>query len=160
MSAFTEALHEMVRKFVDGGSKFEPADVRTQLMHDHPQIIRDHFEHLGNRQLLNEIKSILRAWSEDDHTSNDQMTLPGIALPTAIAIPAENESGYVYRSTSSATFEDLLAAEHVRLKNVERAQARLDQFRESLETLRPYMEHDRLVTVADAIEQMQSQNQV
>ena len=93
---------------------------------------------------------IMRSFSEDD--GGDQLTIPGLGLPTAICVASPDGTYFV--RTDKATWPEIEAGERQREQNVEAAQAKLDAYREGKETVRPYMEHDHCVSVADAIETM------
>lgn len=96
------------------------------------------------------VANLMRDLSDDD--GNAQLTLPGLDLPSALAIPAPNGTYYV--RTDKATWVELVAGREVRAVNVERAQAKLDAYDESIDVLRQFMEHDPTLTVADALNRM------
>lgn len=93
------------------------------------------------------VANLMRDLSDDDGAA--QLTLPGLGLPSALAIPTPDGTYYV--RTDKATWPELLAGREVRAVNVERAQAKLDTYDESLDLLRDVMEPDHSLTVTDAL---------
>src|SRR5207253_6600704 len=93
-------------------------------------------------------KAIMKGLTEND---NSQLGLPGLTLPSAIAVPQDEEGGYYYVRTDKAHWPELLAGRELRVENVQRAQAKLDAYEESLRLLRPVMEDDVEMTVGDAL---------
>lgn len=96
------------------------------------------------------VANLMRDLSSDE--GDAQLTLPGLDLPSALAIPAP--SGTYYVRTDKATWTELVLGREVRAENVDRAQAKLDAYDESLETLRPVMEDDPTLSVADALDRL------
>lgn len=97
------------------------------------------------------VAKLMRDLTDDDA---DQLALPGLALPSAIAIPAPDGTYYV--RSDKATWDELVAGREVRVANVSAAQTKLDAYDESVETLRPFMENDPTITVADAVRSMRA----
>lgn len=96
------------------------------------------------------VANIMRDLTDDDEA--EQLTLPGLGLPSAIAV--QTPDGTYYVRSDKATWPELLAGRKVRLDNVQRAAARLDDYDEALANLAPIMEADPLISVADALRQM------
>ena len=96
-------------------------------------------------------KAIMKELSENDQPP--LLSLAGLAVPTAIAVPKEM-GGFYYVRTDKATWTQLLAGERTRATYVERAAARLDAYRESIAYMRPVMERHPNLTVAEAVELM------
>lgn len=94
-------------------------------------------------------KDVMRDLAEDDE-DRDQQRLPGIRLPSAIAVP-QGDGSYRYVLAEKATWDVLVAGRAVRTANVSRAQAKLDLYDEAVDLLRPFMENDPSCTVADAL---------
>lgn len=114
----------------------------------------DEFAAESERLVLASARTIVANLMRDltDDEGDAQLTIPGLSLPSALAIPAPNGTYYV--RTDKATWLELLAGRDVRAVNVERAQAKLDAYADSLERLREVMEADLGLTVAEAIEKM------
>jgi hypothetical protein len=89
---------------------------------------------------------MMRDLSDDDGVA--QLSLPGLELPSAIAV--QHPDGTYYVRSDKATWDELLAGRQVREANVSAAQAKLDTYDESLDVLRPHMEGTER-TVADAV---------
>jgi hypothetical protein len=96
-------------------------------------------------------KAIMKELSENDEPP--LLSLLGLAVPTAIAVPKE-EGGFYYVRTDKATWVQMVAGERTRAANVERALAKLDAYRESMEYLRPAMERHPERTVAAAVKHL------
>ncbi len=93
------------------------------------------------------VAKLMRDLTEDDH---EQLELAGMGgLPSAIAIPGPDGTYYV--RSDKATWPELLIGRDVRGENVAAAAAKLAAYDETLESLRPLMEHDHSLTVAAAV---------
>lgn len=90
------------------------------------------------------VSKLMRDLTDDDAPS--QLSLPGLELPSAIAV--QHPDGTYYVRSDKATWTELLAGRAIREANVSAAQAKLDIYDESLDVLRPHMEGTDL-TVAD-----------
>jgi hypothetical protein len=99
------------------------------------------------------MKDLTEDDEEDDASSWRQLTLRGLALPTAIALPDQggDDGAFPYVRTDKATWSDLVAGGEIRDRNVERAQAKRDAYWESVDYLRPIMEKQPHLTVAEAL---------
>lgn len=93
-------------------------------------------------------KNVMRSLSDDDESG--QQRLPGLHLPSAIAVPKPDGS-YIYVQTEKATWSVLRLGRLTRATNVDHAKTKLDQYDESLDRLRPFMETDALCTVTEAL---------
>lgn len=118
----------------------------------YPDAFVDETARLVRNAARNTAKKLLRDLAEDD--DGDQLRLPGLILPTALAVPAENGDGYYYVRTDKATWPQVEAGRHIREVNVERAQAKLDAYDDSMGKLSPLMAHDWSLTVGDALREM------
>lgn len=96
------------------------------------------------------VRNLMRDLTSDDESP--QLSLPGLDLPSAIAV--QTDTGTYYVRSDKATWSELEAGEDVRAGNVAAAQSKLDTYRESMELLRPFMEGNPSVTVADAVRAM------
>lgn len=94
-------------------------------------------------------KDVMRDLAEDEDNGGQQR-LPGIHLPSAIAVP-QQDGTFRYVLAEKATWEVLVAGRALRTANVARAQAKLDLYDETLDRLRPIMANDPTCTVADAL---------
>ncbi len=99
------------------------------------------------------VKEHLRDLADDDAPGDGQMSLPGLHLPSAIAVKDGNRHYYV--RSDQATWPELLAGLDTRERNIDRAVIQRDLYNDSVERLRPNMEDfpDRTVTEAVRIEQ-------
>jgi hypothetical protein len=112
----------------------------------------DVFESEAERLVLQSARTIvaklMRELTEDD----DQQTLPGLNLPSAIAV--RTVDGTYYVRADKATWTELLAGRELRTDNVTAAQVKLDAYNNTLDVLRPYMEHRPEVCLAEALREM------
>lgn len=93
------------------------------------------------------VAKLMRDLAEND---DEQLAFPGLAgLPSAIAVPTDDGTYYV--RSDKATWPELLVGRQLRADNVEAARRKLDAYNETLEVLRPFMEADANLTVADAM---------
>jgi hypothetical protein len=114
----------------------------------------DDFAAESERLVLASATSIVRELLRDlaDDEDDAQLSLPGMAFPSAICV--QTPDGTYYVRTDKATWPELLAGRDVRATNVDRAAAKLAIYDASLEKLREVMEADETLTVADAIEKL------
>jgi hypothetical protein len=113
----------------------------------------DAFTEASQQMVLASARSIVANLMRDLADDNDQLQLPGIeGLPSAIAV--QTPDGTYYVRADKARWPELQSGRDLRLSNVERAQAKLDAYDETLEVLRPYMERDDELTVAGAFAAM------
>jgi len=152
MNTYTATLCEVIDELMASGEGFQLGDVATRMIEQHGELLRDRAEKAQYRQIINDAKTILRKMSDDD--TLQQEALPGLGLPSAIAIPAETESGFVYKSSLNCTWDDLQGGIEVRRRHLQTAGAKYDQMVDEVEALRPEMEYDRTITVRQAIENM------
>lgn len=97
------------------------------------------------------VANLMRDLSEDDGPT--QLSIPGLDLPSAIAV--QHPDGTYYVRSDKATWTELLAGRTVRESNVSAAQAKLDAYDESCDVLRPYMQGTAL-TVGEAARLLQA----
>ncbi len=143
-------LHEAATSLLESRDRVEAPDVvlRARMLH------ADVFEREQERLLMEAAgriaKAIMKELSENDQPT---LSLSGLAVPTAVAVPKE-KGGFYYVRTDKATWSQLVAGEQVRTANVERAAAKLDAYRESMAYLRPIMAQHPNLTVAKAVKIM------
>lgn len=102
-------------------------------------------EQLVLRAARAEVAKLMRDLTEDD----EQQTLPGLSLPSAIAV--RTPDGTYYVRADKATWGELVAGRAVRADNVAAAQAKLDAYDDTMDLLRPLMEPNPCMTVAGAL---------
>ena len=107
------------------------------------------------------VKQVMKDLTEDDDNGRSpsacQLLLLDLALPTAIALAYEDGAGdgFVYVRAGKATWSELVVGGEIRDRNVERAQAKHDAYWESVDYLRPVMEKQPNLTVAEALRTIQ-----
>lgn len=112
---------------------------------EYPEELATAKDSLFSSALRTHIKGLLDSFINSDAV--EQMTLPHVHLPHAIAIP--NGEGFYYIRTDLATWSELLAGRNTREENLHAAQKKLDEYDDGLGLLRPYMEGTNL-TVREA----------
>ena len=141
--------HALADKIAAGEQIVIPSVVHETIMR-HPDEFSD-MQYDGAVRAANRMaKDFMRSLSNDDDSA--QLKLPGVDLPSVLAIPAEG-GDFVYRASAFCKWGEVEGAFKVRDDNVVKVQAKRDHFSEQMETLRPYMEGTDL-TVAEAVELM------
>lgn len=135
------------RRIASGNCTVE--DVVDILRVDHSDLIREHGQQLAWAQARTMVKRALDHLSENEESG--QQTLPGLGLPSAIAVRDAETDEVVYVRATFATWPELEAGLRERDRNVARAQAKRQRYRDALDRLRPYMAADHGVTVSEAL---------
>ncbi len=147
-------LNESAVVLLDERRRVEATDVVLRARRQHADLFEMETERLIMQAARRIAKEVMKDLSEDDESStSSQLTLLDLALPTAIALPATDEGGdgFTYIRSDKATWSELLVGGNVRDRNVERAQAKRDAYWESVDVLRPIMEKQPNLTVAEAM---------
>lgn len=147
--SFRSLIRPLVVEIIERGRPIIAADVVKEAQRRYPDEFFDETERLAFNAATREVKDVLRSLTEDDNSP--QLALPGLTLPSVIAIPVEGD--YVYQRTSACRWDDVLAGRTVRSDNVTAAQQKLDTYDENIEVLRPLMESSGL-TVGQAIKKL------
>lgn len=112
---------------------------------------REHAEAMVLASARTMVAKLMRDLTEDDDA--EQLQFAGFGgLPSAICV--QTPDGTYYVRADKATWPELVAGRDVRAENVQRAQARLSAYDETMDALRPLMESDPSLTVADAVSLM------
>jgi hypothetical protein len=130
---------------IEAGTPVIAADIVKEAQVRYPSQFADETNRLAFNAATREVKDVLRILTDDDEAP--QLTLPGLSLPSVIAIPVEGD--YVYRATSACNWPELQAGRTLRADHVAAAVTKLDAYDENLDLLRPIMEGTNL-TVAQA----------
>lgn len=128
----------------------QPMSIVVAAQRERPDLFVAESERLVTAAALAIAKRVLRSYADDADDEEEQVALPGLSLPAAIAVP-EDGGGYYYVPAERATWSDLQAGREVRQANVGRAQGKLDRYDETCAMLRPYMEPFATRTVAEAV---------
>lgn len=147
---FKALLNQTLADKVAAGEQIIIPSVVHETIMRHPDEFSD-MQYDGAVRAANRMaKDFMRSLSNDDDSA--QLKLPGVDLPSVLAIPAEG-GDFVYRASAFCKWGEVEGAFKVRDDNVVKVQAKRDHFSEQMETLRPYMEGTDL-TVAEAVELM------
>ena len=147
---FKSLLNQALADKVAAGEQIIIPSVVHETIMRHPDEFSD-MQYDGAVRAANRMaKDFMRSLSNDDDSA--QLKLPGVDLPSVLAIPAEG-GDFVYRASAFCKWGEVEGAFKVRDDNVVKVQAKRDHFSEQMETLRPYMEGTDL-TVAEAVELM------
>ena len=142
-------LYDAATSLLESRDRVEGRDVVQKARMLHADIFEREQERLLMEAAGRIAKAIMKELSENDQPP--LLSLSGLAVPTAIAVPKE-KGGFYYVRTDKATWSQMLVGEQVRAANVERAAAKLDAYRESVGYLRPAMEGHPNRTVAEAMQ--------
>lgn len=147
-SELREAVRAAWDEALDEGHVVVVGAVADRVIAEHADLVQQEADALIRRSLVRWVKDLARSEAE----AAGDLTLFG--FPAVIAVPANGyaseDDEYVYMRSVNATWHDIEAGEQLRIDNVRRAQARLDQYRGAKEEVRPLMEGtDR--TLADAL---------
>ncbi|NBW23546.1 MAG: hypothetical protein EBR82_87950 [Caulobacteraceae bacterium] len=145
--SFRSLLRDTAMEMVESGRPLIANDVVKEVQVRYPEEYAAEVDRLAFNACNREAKKLLKDLSEDDGKA--QLTLPGLDLPSVIAIPCEG-GDFVYRATYACTLDEVEAGRIVRASNVLAAQAKLDSYDENLRRLRPVMESHPGITVGDA----------
>lgn len=148
---FKSILYDAATSLLESRDRVEARDVVQKARMLHADVFEREQERLVMEAAGRIAKAIMKELSENDQPP--LLSLSGLAVPTAIAVPEEN-GGFYYVRTDKATWSHLVAGEQVRTCNVDRAAAKLDAYRESMAYLRPIMEQHPHLTVAEAVQIM------
>ena len=142
MSSVKAAISECVDIVLEGNDRATVDDIVSCAWERAADALYEHANELAWRQVRAIVKSIMRERTSDDDQL-DQLSIPGLGFPSAIAIPTgANEFEYV--RWDKATWDDLVAGREIRVANITNAQRQLDRYDESLERVRPVMEGSAL----------------
>lgn len=147
---FKALLSQEIAAKVAAGEEIIISSVVQKAVMQYPEEFSDTQYELAIKAAHGWCKDIMRRLSNDDESA--QLKLPGVDLPSVLAIPAEG-GDFVYRASAFCLWDEIVAAGQVRDDNVVKAQAKRDHFFEQMDLLRPYMEGTDL-TVAEAVEIM------
>lgn len=121
-------------------------EIALRVEHGYPSLVEAEAGRLVHQHIKHIARRVMRELTEED----DQDALPGLALPVVIAVP--HEDGEIrYIRTDRATWGDLQAGMWLRDENIKRAVARRKSYLATMNRLRPHMEGDPKLTVADAL---------
>lgn len=146
----TETAHRLL---AEGRCTVE--DVADDVMSEHYEEVQAISQHLIYNQIKEVVKQLLRNLSENEDDPDAQQALPGLKLPTVIAVKRQ-EGDYEYVRADQANWDDLIAGLAEREQNIVRATVKRDQYRAELDRLRPWMASDPDCTVADALRREQA----
>lgn len=125
-------------------------DVAARAERLYGALIEAESKQLVRERIKDIVRKLLRDLADDDGSEQSQQALPGLKLPSAIAVRGKDEDIYYVRA-DMATWDEILAGLAEREQNIVRAVAKRDQYLEAVDRLRPWMESDPACTVADAL---------
>ena len=134
---FRQLIRPIVIEMISTGKPTIAADIVKEARRRHPVEFADETNRLAFNAATREAKDVLRSLSEDDESP--QLSLPGLTLPSVIAIPTEG-GDYTYRLAATCKWPELVSGRSIRADHVEAAQRKLDTYDENIEVLRPHME--------------------
>lgn len=147
---FTQTMQAVVGLLLDQLDEVTPSDCVDYFYANHRDLIESHQEWLVYDAAKKAAKYALTRRTEEA-ADDTQLSLPGLHLPAAIAIPLDDGT-YKHVASHKATWQHLSAGRDERVKNVVRAQERLDEYERVMERLAPLMSDDPSMTVGTAVE--------
>lgn len=154
MSQLDRLITEVAHRLLAEG-RCTVDDVADEAIAEHGDLIDAEAKALVYRQIKSVVRRLLRNLSENEDDPGAQQALPGLKLPTTIAVKRE-DGVYEYVRADQATWEDLEAGLAEREHNIVHATIKRDQFRAEMDRLRPWMGDDPDCTVADALRREKS----
>lgn len=145
MSNIRGAVSECVDIVLDDNERATVDDIVSCAWDRHGDTLLEHGQQMVWQQVRSIVKSIMRERSQDDDDDSAQQTIPGLGLPSAIAIPVGGNT-FEYVRSDKATWDDLIAGRATREANIVHAQRQLDRYDRAVDTLRPFMEGTHLTT--------------
>lgn len=141
-----EVLATVALRLLDEQDTPSAAEIVATARLEQPDVFLTQADTLIEQRAMREVEDILRSYSVDDLEPNGQMRFPEIKFPTVIAV---GDGRFVL--TEKANWKQLQVGLDFRERNVARATAMRDAYLESVETVRPFMEHQPdAFTLADA----------
>lgn len=150
MSNLDRRLTEVVHAMLAENARCEIDDVVERAYEVHGELIDIETKELLYKQVKRIVTSILKRMSEDEDEQGDDQALPGLKMPSTIAVRREDGS-YYYVRTDQAVWTEVEAGLKEREDNIVRATVKRDQYRAGMDRLRPYMANNEAVTVAEAL---------
>ena len=144
MNDLRTAVSEAWSRALDDERTVAIPDVADRIMEDYPDVVSQESERLVRSSIVRMLKDNANRETEE----SSQLSLFG--FPSVIAVPVVG-SGFVYMQSMKATLRDLTSGAEVRELNNRRTQVRLDQYNGALDLVRPIMEGNPEMTLAEAI---------
>lgn len=134
-----------------GEGRFDAGDVVLAVRLRYPELVEQESHRLVDKAILAATKRWLRGATATD----EDETLPGLAIPRAISVPKPNKPGdYYYAPAAHATWTELVLHGQILQQNVDHAEAALDAYEAELERVQPLMESDAGLTYGEAVERI------
>ena len=130
---------------IDTGEQVILPELAKRIISDNPETVQAEMTALAVKSVLSYLKGIARTEADE----SGQMEFVG--FPTVVSNPSEN--GFYYQKASFMTYDQLVAGCQMREDNVQRAQEKLNTYKDALETVEPYMK-GKNITLADALKKM------
>lgn len=149
MNQLERLITEVVHRVLDEG-RCTVDEVADQAIAQYGDLIDAEAKALVYKQIKSIVRRLLRDLSDNEDDPDAEQALPGLKLPTTIAVKRA-DGVYEYLRADQAVWEDLQAGLVEREQNIVRATIKRDQFRSEMDRLRPWMADDASCTVADAL---------
>lgn len=142
--------------FKEKGGRVFAEDVLAKMEADHQKLIQTEMTKNWRQNALGRVTRYLKATFVNNYEKSQQLSLPGLPAPAAIAVKEEERGQYAYVLLDSAQWSDLVASEMEKDENIENAVKSKKDWRKKLDYLQPVMEGTSL-SVLDAIAIIQDQ---
>ncbi len=139
---------EVIEECLERGTEVGVDHMITVARTRHSDLFATESERLLMQALRREFKSLL----DDMSKTSEQLVIPGINLPAALALPRDGK--VKYKRIDKANWSDLVLGRAVRYQHIVASQASLDEYDRSMEHLAPIMKQDPDILVGDAIREL------
>lgn len=149
MSRVAELLHKGVTQALADG-RCTVDEVEERIWAEHGAELSEAWEVLARQGTRDRVRRLLRTLAGDDDEHGGRLRIPGLNLPSAIAVRTGDGAVY-YVAAGRATWPEVLAGLQERRDHIAHAIAKHDLYERSTNRLRPIMEDDHSITVAEAL---------
>lgn len=142
-----ERVRECAEALLDSGNgRPSPEHITEEVFARYSTEVEEELAHQGRQHVRRIVRDVVKRMGLED-ADESQMSFFG--LPSIINV-VSGDGSYVVRA-ERAVWDEVSAGQQQRIDNVAAAQAKLDAYRGAMAELRPYMETDQQVTVAQAL---------
>jgi hypothetical protein len=147
MKPWQQSLRDFVDARAESGRLVVPILAQEFTLSHRAELTAD-----ADAHMLRRVKSEIRSYLHGGNSAQDQLVLPGMDLPSFIAVRNAGSKDAEYVRTTDATWADLLSGREERVNNVSAAQAKLESYDRSMDLLRSVMSTNPAMSVKEALQ--------